>query len=322
MSSHSGPVIETTGLRKEFRTRRGTRLAVAGLDLHVEAGGVHGFLGPNGSGKTTTIRILLGLARASAGTMRLLGEPVPERLPHVVDRVGAVVESPKFSPNLSGRRNLLLLARSIGAPDSRVDAAVETVGLSGREGDRYKAYSLGMKQRLAIAATLLKQPTLLILDEPTNGLDPAGIREVRETIRTLGESGTTVLLSSHILAEVQQVCSSVTIIGQGRVLASGAVEGLLGAADRFRVRSTDTAAAAGILRTAGLAVTGGEPDQPADALVVQTDDPAAVTRLLAREDVWVTELAPARQDLESYFLSLTAGEGLAGQGPVDREQAS
>lgn len=319
MSSHSGPVIETAGLRKEFRTRRGTRLAVAGLDLHVEAGGVHGFLGPNGSGKTTTIRMLLGLARASAGTMRLLGEPVPDRLPHVVDRVGAVVESPKFSPNLSGRRNLLLLARSIGAPDSRVDAAVETVGLAGREGDRYKAYSLGMKQRLAIAATLLKQPTLLILDEPTNGLDPAGIREVRETIRTLGESGTTVLLSSHILAEVQQVCSSVTIIGQGRVLASGAAEGLLGAADRFRVRSTDPAAAAGILRTAGLAVTGGDPDQPADALVVQTDDPAAVTRLLAREDVWVTELAPARQDLESYFLSLTAGEGLAAP---QQEQAS
>lgn len=319
MSSHSGPVIETTGLRKEFRTRHGTRLAVAGLDLHVEAGGVHGFLGPNGSGKTTTIRMLLGLARASAGTMRLLGESVPDRLPQVVDRVGAVVESPKFSPNLSGRRNLLLLARSIGAPDTAVDAAVETVGLAGREGDRYKAYSLGMKQRLAIAATLLKQPTLLILDEPTNGLDPAGIREVRETIRTLGESGTTVLLSSHILAEVQQVCSSVTIIGQGRVLASGPVEGLLGTADRFRVRTTDPAVAAGILRTAGLAVTTGDPDHPSDALVVQTDDPAAVTRLLAREDVWVTELAPDRQDLESYFLSLTAGEGLADR---DQERAS
>ena len=311
MSSHSGPVIETTGLRKEFRTRRGTRVAVAGLDLHVEPGGVHGFLGPNGSGKTTTIRMLLGLARATAGTMRLLGEPVPDRLPHVVDRVGAVVESPKFSPNLSGRQNLLLLSRSIGAPDTAVDAAVETVGLAGREGDRYKAYSLGMKQRLAIAATLLKQPTLLILDEPTNGLDPAGIREVRETIRALGESGTTVLLSSHILAEVQQVCSSVTIIGQGRVLASGPVEGLLGAADRFRVRATDLAVAAALLRTAGIPVTTGGADEPTDVLVVETDDPAALTRLLAREDVWVTELSPARQDLESYFLSLTAGEGLA-----------
>ena len=304
MTTTSGaPVIETSGLRKEFRTRRGTRVAVAGLDLHVEAGGVHGFLGPNGSGKTTTIRMLLGLARASAGSMRLFGEPVPRRLPAVVDRVGAVVESPKFSPNLTGRQNLLLLSRSIGAPDSRVDAAVETVGLTGRDRDRYKAYSLGMKQRLAIAATLLKEPALLILDEPTNGLDPAGIREVRETIRALGEAGTTVLLSSHILAEVQQVCSAATIIGHGRVLASGPVDQLLGGSTRHRLRVAEPAAAAGVLRTAGLAVTAED-----DVLLVDTDDPAAVTRLLAREEIWVSEITPARQDLESYFLSLTAAD--------------
>lgn len=306
MSSTSGaPVIETSGLRKEFRTRRGTRVAVAGLDLHVEAGGVHGFLGPNGSGKTTTIRMLLGLARATAGTMRLFGEPVPQRLPAVVDRVGAVVESPKFSPNLTGRQNLLLLSRSLGAPDDRVARAVETVGLTGREQDRYKAYSLGMKQRLAIAATLLKDPALLILDEPTNGLDPAGIREVRETIRALGEAGTTVLLSSHILAEVQQVCSAATIIGHGRVLASGPVDQLLGGTARHRVRVDDPAPAAGALRTAGLAVAVED-----DALLVDTDDPASITRLLAREEIWVRELAPARQDLESYFLSLTAADTL------------
>ena len=310
MSSTSGaPVIETSGLRKEFRTRRGARVAVAGLDLHVEAGGVHGFLGPNGSGKTTTIRMLLGLARATAGTMRLFGEPVPQRLPLVVDRIGAVVESPKFSPNLTGRQNLLLLSRSLGAPDERVERAVATVGLTGREQDRYKAYSLGMKQRLAIAATLLKDPALLILDEPTNGLDPAGIREVRETIRALGESGTTVLLSSHILAEVQQVCSSATIIGHGRVLASGPVDQLLGGTARHRVRVDDPAPAAGVLRTAGLAVTA-EDDH---ALLVETDDPASITRLLAREEIWVRELAPARQDLETYFLSLTADDA-AGPG--------
>ncbi len=179
-----GPlVIETEGLRKEFRGRRGTRVAVRDLDLAVPAGGVHGFLGPNGSGKTTTIRMLLGLAHATQGRMRLFGEEVPQHLPAVIDRVGAVVESPKFSPHLSGRRNLLLLSRSIGAPAARVDAAVETVGLTGRDRDRYKSYSLGMKQRLAIAATLLKDPQLLILDEPTNGLDPAGIREIRDTIR-------------------------------------------------------------------------------------------------------------------------------------------
>lgn len=308
-SGHVGvgaaPVIETTGLRKEYRTRRGTRVAVAGLDLRVEAGGVHGFLGPNGSGKTTTIRMLLGLARASAGSMRLFGESVPDRLPAVVGRIGAVVESPKFSPHLSGRQNLLLLSRSIGVADARVDAAVETVGLTGRDQDRYKAYSLGMKQRLAIAATLLKDPALLILDEPTNGLDPAGIREVRDTIRSLGEAGTTVLLSSHILAEVQQVCTSATIIGQGRVLASGQVDQLLGGATSHRVRVTDPAPAAGVLRTAGLTVA-----TEGDLLVVESDDPASITRLLAREDIWVSELMPARQDLESYFLSLTAGESL------------
>ena len=297
MSTFSGPVVETAGLRKEYAVRRGTRVAVAGLDLAVEAGGVHGFLGPNGSGKTTTIRMLLGLARPTAGTMRLFGEPVPEHLPRVVGRVGAVVESPKFSPHLSGRRNLLLLSRSIGAPDRRVDAAVETVGLTGRDRDRYRTYSLGMKQRLAIAATLLKDPALLILDEPTNGLDPAGIREVRDTIRALGEAGTTVL------AEVQQVCTAATIIGHGRVLASGHVDQLLGTATSHRLRCTDAHAAAGVLRTAGLAVTTDE-----DSLSVETEDPAAITRLLAARDIWVSELVPARQDLETYFLSLTGGD--------------
>src|SRR3954447_2208222 len=251
-------VIETHGLRKEFRTlRRGRRVAVQDLDLAVPAGGVHGFLGPNGSGKTTTIRMLLGLAPARAGTMRLFGEPVPRRLPAVVDRVGAVVESPKFSPHFSGRQNLLLLARSIGAPDARVDAAVETVGLTGRDRDRYKSYSLGMKQRLAIAATLLKDPALLILDEPTNGLDPAGIREIRDTIRSLGEAGVTVLLSSHILAEVQQVCTSATIIGQGRMLASGRVDELVGSSTAYRVAVPDPEAASTVLAAAGFHVTDG-----------------------------------------------------------------
>ncbi|WP_395659736.1 ATP-binding cassette domain-containing protein [Nocardioides sp.] len=297
-------VIEATGLRKEFRTRRGTRVAVADLDLAVPAGGVHGFLGPNGSGKTTTIRMLLGLARATAGRMQLLGHDVPRLLPAVADRVGAVVESPKFSPNFTGRQNLTLLARSIGAPTTRVDAAVETVGLSGRDRDRYKSYSLGMKQRLAIAATLLKDPDLLILDEPTNGLDPAGIREIRETIRDLGESGVTVLLSSHILAEVQQVCTSATIIGQGRLLASGRVDELVGTSTAYRVGAPDPAAARRVLSDAGFAVT--------DELVVETDRPAAVTEALGGAGIWLTELTPVRRDLEAVFLELTAGTELGG----------
>lgn len=298
-------VIETTGLRKEFRSRKGTRVAVRDLDLAVPAGGVHGFLGPNGSGKTTTIRMLLGLARPTRGTMRLFGEPVPRRLPAVIGRVGAVVESPKFSPNFTGRRNLRLLADAIGAPRARVDAVIATVGLEGREGDRYKAYSLGMKQRLAIAGTLLKEPDLLILDEPTNGLDPAGIREIRETIRGLGRSGVTVLLSSHILAEVQQVCSSVTIIGNGRLLASGTVDDLLGAGTTYRVRVPDRTAAGAALERAGLAATAYD-----GALHVDADDPATITQALGEAGIWLAELSPVRADLETFFLDLTADDQL------------
>ncbi|GAA4714981.1 ABC transporter ATP-binding protein [Nocardioides conyzicola] len=299
-------VIETSGLRKEFRTRRGVRVAVHDLDLAVPAGGVHGFLGPNGSGKTTTIRMLLGLATATSGSMRLFGEDVPQRLPSVLDRVGAVVENPKFSPQFTGRQNLTLLARTIGVPDTRVAETVDTVGLTGRDGDRYKTYSLGMKQRLAIAATLLKSPELLILDEPTNGLDPAGIREIRDTIRDLGEAGVTVLLSSHILAEVQQVCTSATIIGNGRMLASGRVEDLIGTSTSYRVGVPDRAAARTALAAAGLVVVDGP------ELLVETDRPAAVTEALGAAGIWLTELTPVRPDLETVFLELTAGDQLGG----------
>jgi ABC-type lipoprotein export system ATPase subunit len=168
-------VIETAGLRKVYFSRLGKSVvAVEGLDLAVPAGGVHGFLGPNGSGKTTTIRMLLGLARPTDGQMQLFGEPVPSHLPRVMQRIGAVVESPKFLPGFTGHKNLSLLAQSTGLPKSRVDAVLERVSLSERGGDRYKGYSLGMRQRLAIAATLLKEPELLILDEPTNGWIPQG----------------------------------------------------------------------------------------------------------------------------------------------------
>ena len=301
-------VIEATGLRKEFRNRRGgRRVAVSSLDLAVPAGGVHGFLGPNGSGKTTTIRMLLVISRATKGSMSLFGQPVPRHLPEVIDRVGAVVEMPKFAPTFTGRQNLSLLARSRGIPGTRIDAALDTVGLTGRQRDRYKSYSLGMKQRLAIAATLLKDPQLLILDEPTNGLDPAGIREIRDTIRALGESGVTVLLSSHILAEVQQVCDSATIIGNGRMLASGRVDELLdGAGGGYRVVVAERGAAASHLEAAGFGVATED-----HALVVQTDRaPEEITRELARHDLWVAGLTPVRQDLESYFLDLTRDEAL------------
>ena len=301
-------VVETRGLRKEYAGRGGTRVAVADLDLRVAEGEVHGFLGPNGSGKTTTIRMLLGLATATRGEMALFGRPVPAALPEVVGRVGAVVESPKFSPNFTGRQNLRLLARSVGVGDARVDQAVETVGLTGRDRERYKTYSLGMKQRLAIAATLLKDPALLILDEPTNGLDPSGIREVREVIRGLGDSGVTVLLSSHILAEVQQVCSAATILGNGRTLASGSVADLIGSSTTHRVVAPELPEAMAALEAAGLRVTGH--DGP--GLLVETDRPEEVTRVLAEAGVWLTELSPVRPDLESIFLEVTEGDQLGG----------
>ncbi len=305
-------VIETRGLRKEFRGRcRRSVVAVAGLDLTVPRGGVHGFLGPNGSGKTTTLRMLLGLASASAGEMRLFGEPVPRRLAGVMNRVGAVVEQPKFLPTFTGRHNLTLLARAAGVPASRVDGALDRVGLAGRGSDRYRSYSLGMKQRLAIAATLLKEPELLILDEPSNGLDPAGIRDVRHLVRDLAAEGTTVLLSSHILAEVQQVCDSVSIIHGGRLLSEGRVDELVGREERggVRLHVAHPETAVRVLRQAGLRATVGD----GGAVHVEgAADPADVTRLLAAEELYVRELVPERADLEQVFLRLTSDDERGG----------
>jgi len=300
--------ISARGLRKTYRNRKGRHVAVAGLDLDVPLGGVHGFLGPNGSGKTTTIRMLLGLIRADAGTMTIFGSEIPKHLPEVVDRVGAIVESPKFFPAFSGRKNLQLLAEAIDRPRNIVDQVLEQSGLGGRGKDKYKTYSLGMKQRLAIAATLLKEPDLLIFDEPTNGLDPAGIREIRNTMRSLGEQGKTVLVSSHILDEVEQVADTVSIIGHGRLLASGRVADVIGdqTVTSLRVGVADPVTAQRILTDDGLRVRldGG-------LLVVEgISDGAEITRRLAAHNLFVNELTPVRADLESVFLELTAEEGL------------
>jgi len=311
--------IRTQALRKTYRTRRGKRVvAVQGLDLEVPIGGVHGFLGPNGSGKTTSIRMLLGLVRADAGTMTVFDQVVPDRLPDVVGRVGAIVESPKFFPAFSGRKNLELLADAIGAPRKRVGEVLAETSLNERGKDKFKSYSLGMKQRLAIAATLLKEPELLIFDEPTNGLDPAGIREIRETMRGLGHQGRTVLVSSHILAEVEQVADTVSIIGHGRLLASGTVAEVIGGGGKPTVKvALDNAGgdhagsqerASAILTAAGLSVR-------ADGKYLFVDGAehsAEVTRRLAQQELYVSELIPVRADLESVFLELTADEGLGG----------
>lgn len=218
-------IVEAAGVHKTYRRRGGRSThAVRGLELTVESGGVFGFLGPNGSGKTTTIRLLLGLVRADAGQMRILGTEVPKHLPQVIGRVGALVEEPLFLPSFSARTNLSLLAEASNIPTFRVQQMLRLVGLTDRADDRVKGYSLGMKQRLGIASALLKDPELLILDEPGNGLDAAGIHDIRELITQLGAAGVTVLLSSHQLNEVQQVCDRVAIMSHGQVVASGPVD--------------------------------------------------------------------------------------------------
>jgi ABC-type multidrug transport system ATPase subunit len=221
-------VIEVDGLRKEYRRlRRGRTVALDGLDLDVPEGGVFGFLGPNGAGKTTTIRCLLGLVRPSHGQMRMLGSDVPRGLGATIGRVGSIVEQPALFPRFSGRRNLEILARLQGVGASTITAVLERVGLEERQRDLVRTYSLGMKQRLGIAAALMKDPALLILDEPANGLDPAGIVEVRELVRTLGAEGRTVFVSSHILTEVQQTADRVAILARGRCVKAGPVAEVL-----------------------------------------------------------------------------------------------
>jgi ABC-2 type transport system ATP-binding protein len=308
-------VLEIEGLRKTYRSRRrGTRQALDGFDMLVEAGQVHGFLGPNGSGKTTTLRTLLGLIRPNGGRMAILGREVPAALPEVAGSIGAIVESPQFFPNFTARDTLSLLAGAGGVPQQRVAEVLELVGLRDRSKDRVRSYSLGMKQRLAVASALLKNPKLLILDEPANGLDPGGIREMRALMRNLSESGMTVVLSSHILGEVQLICDSVTIISLGRRVAAGPVSEVLAqhAGNGLRVRLeavTDLPVAADALGKAGAEVTTHE-----DHLMVHgVDKPAWVSRTLAGHDLYVSELVPVTADLESVFLDLTATAPVPGQ---------
>ena len=301
-------VIEVTALRKTYkRFRRPPQNAVNGLDLTVEEGGVFGFLGPNGSGKTTTIRLLLGLVSADGGQMRLLGKPVRSGLPETIPQVGALVEAPVFFAGFSGRRNLQLLAGVAGLSKRRVEEVLDVVDLRDRGRDRVKSYSLGMRQRLGIAAALLKEPKLLILDEPSNGLDPAGIREVRELLRRLGTTGTTVFVSSHLLAEVEQVCDHVAILNRGALVTTGSVrdivDGAKTTAGDVRVRAADLPAADAVLRAAGWTVAAA-----GDHFVVSgVDDPGRITYALANAGHYVTELTPLAPDLESVFLSLTEG---------------
>ena len=306
------PALATRGLTKRFR---GGQVAVDHVDLLVPHGAVFGFLGPNGSGKTTTIRMLLGLIRPTEGEFDLLGRRMPAGAADVLPRVGALVEGPAFHPYLSGRANLARLDagdRTVEARTSRrrIDDALDRVGLTAAARKRYRHYSLGMRQRLGLAAALLRPRDLLVLDEPTNGLDPQGTREVRTLVRELAAEGATIFVSSHLLSEIEQVCSHVAVMSRGRLVTQGTLGELRDvAAPRLRVvvaRPGDVAAAAEVLT--GLGLPAPDADSTRLTTTIGETPPELVTRELVLAGVGVRELAVERPDLEDVFVSLT-GEG-------------
>jgi ABC-2 type transport system ATP-binding protein len=285
---------------------------VAGIDLEVPGGAVYGFLGPNGSGKTTTIRMLLGLIAPTSGTIELLGEPIPAGASRTLRRVGALVEGPAFHPYLSGRANLARLDAADPHSDARtaprrIDAALDRVGLLPAATKRYRAYSLGMRQRLAIANALLVPRDLLVLDEPTNGLDPQGTREVRNLVGELAGEGTTVLVSSHLLSEVDQMCSHVGVMFEGRLLTQGLLSDLhASTVQTVRVDTDRVDDAASVLRTLGLTDV-----RPAAGHVTALLGEVAIEKVVPElVDAYVPVLgfAVLRPSLEDVFVSLT-GEG-------------
>jgi ABC-2 type transport system ATP-binding protein len=298
-------VIEVEGLRKEYRRRKAGRVrAVDDVTLSVPAGGVFGFLGPNGSGKTTTIRCVLGLSRPSDGHCRLLGAESPRRLPSVIGRVGSLVETPGLTSGVTARQTLEILATAAGIGPSRVDAVLERVGLAERAEDRARGYSLGMRQRLAIAGALLTPKDLLVLDEPTNGLDPQGTREVRQLVGSLAGDGATVLVSSHLLGEVELVCDQVAILSGGRTVASGPIDNVLGAArpTAVWVKVADLAGGSRTLMAAGL---GAEVDGEHIRVAVAPPKSESVTRVLVADGHVPSEIRPVETSLEDAFFALT-----------------
>jgi ABC-2 type transport system ATP-binding protein len=302
----SGLALATRGLQKRY----GSRVALAGLDLSVPDGVVYGFLGPNGAGKTTTMRLLTGLIRPDAGTIEVLGRPFGGRDRHRLFDIGALIESPSFYPYLSGRENLRALAAA-GAPVSktRIEELLELVGLRERARDKVQGYSLGMKQRLGIAGALLSDPRLLLLDEPANGLDPAGIVAMRATLRHLASTGKTVFISSHILGEIQQLADVVGIVASGVLVREGPMDQLLlgESVVRVRVAAGEVEAATGILaRFAPDGVTAAPGGDGWLSVRVEPDRASDVNRALATDGIFASALETG-SDLESLFLSLTGG---------------
>ena len=294
VTSRSGAAVETLGLRKAYRSVRGLVAGVDGLDLRVPAGGVHALLGLPASGKTTTLRLLTGLARADAGAIKIFGVPVPDGLPDLAGRIGAVVGEPGFQTRLSGRRNLAFLASAAGVPRTRVDDVLTRVVLADRAKAVYGTYTAEERRRLALAAALLRDPDLLVVDEPSDGLDAVGTREMRQALRRLADQGRTVLVATGVLTEAQQIADTVTVLDGGRMLAQGRVADLLGDARvTVRLRLDEPAKAATALRAAGFAVR-------ADGATLHVDDvaePADISRALAKQKLYASELVPQREDL-------------------------
>jgi ABC-2 type transport system ATP-binding protein len=300
--------VRTHNLTKRFRHQA----AVDGIDLAVPRGAVYGFLGPNGSGKTTTIRMLLGLISPTEGGVELLGRPIPQGAAETLPRVGSLVEGPAFHPYLSGRANLARLDAVDRASDpsssrARIDAALDRVGLLAAAGKRYRAYSLGMRQRLAIAAALLAPRELLVLDEPTNGLDPQGTREVRSLVQSLAADGATVLVSSHLLSEVEQICTHIGVMHVGRLVAQGSTEQVrAGSRPRVRVDTDRPADAARVLGELGLAEVSAQRDRVHAALGDVA--PEKIVPALVNDGVPVLGFRVESPSLEELFVALT-GEG-------------
>ena len=312
MTDTGGLALATRGLRKSY----GSHVALAGLDLSVPRGTVYGFLGPNGAGKTTTMRLLTGLIHPDAGSIELLGRPFGRGDRHRLYDVGALIESPSFYPFLSGRQNLRELATN-GAPvgSGRIEELLELTGLRDRANDAVSTYSLGMKQRLGIAAALLSDPTLLLLDEPANGLDPAGIVAMRETLRHLAAIGKTVFVSSHLLAEVQQMADVVGIIAAGRLVREGPMQELLNSEGIVRVRvgrDEVAGAAAALTPLAGpVGVTSSVAEPGWLSVRLAPDRSGEVNRVLAAAGIWASGLETGN-DLEMLFLELTGGAPVPG----------
>lgn len=296
------PILETRGLTKRY----GRLTAVDSVSFAVEKGQVFGFLGPNGSGKTTTIGMLLGIISPSGGSFRLFDQEGSAELHATRRRIGATLETPNFYPYLSGRDNLRIAARIKGVEESRIGEALDTVGLADRQKDAFGKYSLGMKQRLALAATMLGDPELIILDEPANGLDPDGMREVREVILALAARGTTIFLSSHLLYEVERTCTHVAILRKGKVVRQSAVRDLVAGATVAAVSASDLDALARVVAEYPGA-TGSE--SRGDRLMVHlaNDDLAALNRYAHERGVTVSHLSVERRTLEDVFMEATGG---------------